>query len=198
MPDGESRVVSRRNNVRGDVRLWCPRASDLAPGPKEKETAAAAAGGDGDRAGGEGGAGGAASTVNSAAKYADALRHFQWHWSRGHPVLVREIPTEMSWEPNVMERAMRDFGNKQFGGRSDRMVPVVNCTAAGAAAEEAMTPHDFFKGFTDASVFSDGKSGDPLLYKLKDWPSEVGSGASWNSFDPHGFAKADWFRLSNS
>jgi hypothetical protein len=41
---------------------------------------------------------------------------------------LRRYTTEMSWEPNVMERAMRDFGNKQFGGRSDRMVPVLNCT----------------------------------------------------------------------
>jgi hypothetical protein len=52
-----------------------------------------------------------------------------------------------------------------------------------SVSEEAMTPHDFFKGFTDASVFSDAKTGDPLLYKLKDWPSEVGL-CTLNQVDP--------------
>jgi hypothetical protein len=133
------------------------------------------------RDGGDGGRdrdGGGGDRPFTSAKYADTLRHFQWHWSRGHPVLVREIPTEMSWEPNVIERAMRELGAKQgSGGRSDRMVPVINCTADGtswgAAPAEAMTPHDFFKGFTDASVFTHAATGDPLLYKLKGWPSQA-------------------------
>ena len=30
LPDDESRVLSRRSNGAGDVRMWCPRASDLA------------------------------------------------------------------------------------------------------------------------------------------------------------------------
>ena len=77
LPDSEARVLSRRNNASGDVRLWCPRASDLAPPAKEAG----------------GGRGGDADDEATSAKYADALRHFQWHWSRGHPVLVREIPT---------------------------------------------------------------------------------------------------------
>ena len=41
----------------------------------------------------------------------DNLRHFQWHWSRGHPVIVTEVDLGgMSWSPAVMERAYANHG----------------------------------------------------------------------------------------
>ena len=168
MSDAEAPVLSTRKNARGDVRVWCPRARDLASSAASSASQPA----------------GHASESNHGDvaddTYADRLRHFQWHWSRGHPVVVRDVPAGISWAPAVVERAMSplDVGRRQNGGsRSDRMVPVVNCAAdvgpGGDAKAEVMTPRDFFKGFTDASVFSAAATNESTLYALKDWPSEA-------------------------
>jgi lysine-specific demethylase 3 len=40
----------------------------------------------------------------------EGLRHFQWHWSKGEPIIVRnvlECTSGLSWEPLVMWRAFR-------------------------------------------------------------------------------------------
>ena len=42
------------------------------------------------------------------------LRHFQWHWSKGEPVIVSnvfECTSGLSWEPLVMWRAFRQIRN---------------------------------------------------------------------------------------
>lgn len=40
----------------------------------------------------------------------DDIKHFQWHWSKGEPVIVSDVLENalgLSWEPNVMWRAFR-------------------------------------------------------------------------------------------
>lgn len=42
------------------------------------------------------------------------LKHFQWHWLRGEPVIVRDVlqkTSGLSWEPMVMWRAFRQITN---------------------------------------------------------------------------------------
>ena len=46
--------------------------------------------------------------ANDAKQYNEFIAHFRYHWLRGDPVVVRNVETEMSWDPSVIERAMRD------------------------------------------------------------------------------------------
>ncbi|KAG4911386.1 hypothetical protein JHK82_043992 [Glycine max] len=46
------------------------------------------------------------------------LRHFQWHWEKGEPVIVSnvlECTSGLSWEPLVMWRALRHVTNTKHG-----------------------------------------------------------------------------------
>lgn len=46
------------------------------------------------------------------------LKHFQWHWARGQPVLVSNVLENalgLSWEPMVMWRAFRQITNTKHG-----------------------------------------------------------------------------------
>ena len=43
------------------------------------------------------------------------LKHFQWHWTLGEPIIVRntlETNPGLSWEPMVMWRAFHEVGNR--------------------------------------------------------------------------------------
>ena len=46
--------------------------------------------------------------ADDAKEYNHFIAHFRYHWLRGDPVVVRNVETEMSWDPSVIERAMRD------------------------------------------------------------------------------------------
>jgi [histone H3]-dimethyl-L-lysine9 demethylase len=55
------------------------------------------------------------------------LRHFQWHWSKGEPVIVSnvlECTSGLSWEPKVMGRAFRQKTNSKYEVLD---VKAVNC-----------------------------------------------------------------------
>ncbi|KAH7866677.1 hypothetical protein Vadar_023535 [Vaccinium darrowii] len=72
------------------------------------------------------------------------LEHFQRHWARGEPVIVRDVlqsASGLSWEPMVMWRAFREVNIKI---------------------------HQFFKGYSEGRSHEDGW---PKMLKLKDWPS---------------------------
>lgn len=46
------------------------------------------------------------------------LKHFQWHWNRGQPVIVSnvlECTSGLSWEPLVMWRACRQMQHAKHG-----------------------------------------------------------------------------------
>jgi [histone H3]-dimethyl-L-lysine9 demethylase len=56
------------------------------------------------------------------------LKHFQWHWSKGEPVIVSnvlECTSGLSWEPLVMWRAFRQITNSKYDVVLD--VKAVNC-----------------------------------------------------------------------
>ena len=46
--------------------------------------------------------------ANDSKQYNHFIAHFRYHWLRGDPIVVRNVETEMSWDPSIMERAMRD------------------------------------------------------------------------------------------
>ena len=56
------------------------------------------------------------------------LKHFQWHWSKGEPVIVSnvlETTLGLSWEPMVMWRAFRQIANTKHDQLLD--VSALNC-----------------------------------------------------------------------
>lgn len=58
----------------------------------------------------------------------DDLEHFQWHWSKGEPVIVSNVLDTtfgLSWEPMVMWRAFRQVKDRRREGLID--VTAINC-----------------------------------------------------------------------
>jgi len=56
------------------------------------------------------------------------LKHFQWHWSKGEPVIVSDVletTLGLSWEPMVMWRAFRQITHTKHGQLLD--VAALNC-----------------------------------------------------------------------
>ncbi|KAI3707498.1 hypothetical protein L6452_26078 [Arctium lappa] len=93
------------------------------------------------------------------------LKHFQWHWSKGEPVIVSnvlETTLGLSWEPMVMWRAFRQISNTKHDQLLD--VAALNCLDW---CEVDINVHHFFKWYTDGQYDSEGW---PQILKLKDWP----------------------------
>ncbi|KAA8531269.1 hypothetical protein F0562_005972 [Nyssa sinensis] len=93
------------------------------------------------------------------------LKHFQWHWFRGQPVIVSnvlETTSGLSWEPMVMWRAFRQITNLKHSQHLD--VNAINCLDW---CEVEINIHQFFKGYLEGRFDSFGW---PQILKLKDWP----------------------------
>ncbi|CBI29042.3 unnamed protein product, partial [Vitis vinifera] len=93
------------------------------------------------------------------------LKHFQWHWLRGEPIIVRDVlenTSGLSWEPMVMWRAFRQITNTNHAQHLE--VTAMDCLDW---CEVAVNIHQFFKGYSDGR-FDSYKW--PQILKLKDWP----------------------------
>ncbi|KAK5772295.1 lysine-specific demethylase JMJ26-like [Gossypium arboreum] len=93
------------------------------------------------------------------------LEHFQWHWIKGEPVIVRnvhELTSGLSWEPMVLWRAFRDISSKK--GSSNVNVKAIDCLDL---CEVELNIHKFFMGYLEGCVHSNSW---PQILKLKDWP----------------------------
>ncbi|KHN24683.1 Lysine-specific demethylase 3A [Glycine soja] len=89
----------------------------------------------------------------SDVKYGD-LEHFQGHWIKGEPVIVRnalELTSGLSWEPMVMWRAMREL---TYHGSKHLNVKAIDCL-------------DWCEGYSEGRAHCDSW---PEMLKLKDWP----------------------------
>ncbi|KAM0886975.1 hypothetical protein ACQ4PT_029363 [Festuca glaucescens] len=94
-----------------------------------------------------------------------ALDHFQEHWLKGQPVIVRdvlELTSGLSWEPMVMWRAFREIKDKDEHERL--FVKALECLLW---SEAVINTHFFFSGYSRGIV---GPEGLPMLLKLEDWP----------------------------
>ncbi|XP_015886698.1 lysine-specific demethylase JMJ25 isoform X1 [Ziziphus jujuba] len=93
------------------------------------------------------------------------LKHFQWHWMRGQPVVVSDVlqtASGLSWEPLVMWRACRQMQHTKHGKHLD--VKAIDCLDW---CEGDINIHQFFVGYTKGRY--DNKNW-PQILKLKDWP----------------------------
>ncbi|KEH17360.1 transcription factor jumonji (jmjC) domain protein [Medicago truncatula] len=86
------------------------------------------------------------------------LRHFQWHWRKGEPVIVSNViessTSSISWEPLVMWHAFHQLNDTNHNSVSDGNINV----------------NDFFSGYTNGRK---DKLDWPQLLKLKDYPPNL-------------------------
>ncbi|KAL4590418.1 hypothetical protein LXL04_003347 [Taraxacum kok-saghyz] len=93
------------------------------------------------------------------------LKHFQWHWSKGEPVIVSnvlETTLGLSWEPMVMRRAFRWVLNT----KQDKLLDV----AAIDCLDWREVKVNLLKLLTWYTEGQYDNEGWPQFLKLKDWP----------------------------
>ncbi|XP_010035268.2 lysine-specific demethylase JMJ25 isoform X1 [Eucalyptus grandis] len=101
----------------------------------------------------------------------DGHKHFQTHWVKGEPVIVRNLlqkTSGLSWEPMVMWRAF--MGAQKVLKEDAHVVKAIDCLDW---CEVGINIFQFFKGYLEGRRYENGW---PEMLKLKDWPPS-------NSFD---------------
>ncbi|TYH98066.1 hypothetical protein ES332_A12G284300v1 [Gossypium tomentosum] len=96
----------------------------------------------------------------------NSIQHFQTHWMRGEPVIVRNVlekSSGLSWEPLVMWRAF--IGAKKILKEEAKRVKAIDCLDW---CEVEVNILRFFKGYMEGRWY---KNGWPEMLKLKDWPA---------------------------
>ncbi|KAL3820499.1 hypothetical protein ACJIZ3_006404 [Penstemon smallii] len=101
----------------------------------------------------------------------EGIKDFRRHWSRGKPVIVKEVceaSAMTSWDPMVIWKGIKETTEEKMKD-ANRVVKAVDCSDC---TEINIELEDFMKGYFDGRV---QENGQPQLLKLKDWPSPSSS-----------------------
>ncbi|CAF2125778.1 unnamed protein product [Brassica napus] len=97
----------------------------------------------------------------------DDIVHFQSHWMKAEPVIVRNVldkTSGLSWDPMVMWRGCREMNPKVKCKGDGKSVRVLDCFDW---CEVEINIHQFFQGYLKGRM---DPKGMPVMLKLKDWP----------------------------
>ncbi|KAG2262281.1 hypothetical protein Bca52824_069360 [Brassica carinata] len=98
----------------------------------------------------------------------EELQHFQEHWAKGEPVIVRKALDNtpgLSWEPMVMWRALCENAADSSTSRSKMsQVKAIDCLSN---CEVEVNTRHFFEGYSKGRAYENFW---PKMLKLKDWP----------------------------
>ncbi|CAA0825117.1 Unknown protein [Striga hermonthica] len=101
----------------------------------------------------------------------EGIKNFRTHWSRGKPVIVKEVfdASAMTiWDPMLIWRGIKETADEKMKG-ARRIVKAVDCIDL---TEIHIDLEEFMRGYFDGRVNENGR---PQLLKLKDWPSPSAS-----------------------
>ncbi|CAN8245194.1 unnamed protein product [Cochlearia groenlandica] len=98
----------------------------------------------------------------------EELAHFQDHWAKGEPVIVRNTLDNtpgLSWEPRVMWRALCENVDSSTTASSNMSrVKAIDCLAN---CEVEISTRHFIEGYSKGRTYDNFW---PAMFKLKDWP----------------------------
>ncbi|MBA0680837.1 hypothetical protein Goari_012515 [Gossypium aridum] len=98
---------------------------------------------------------------------AEGIADFRNHWSKGEPVIVKEVfdsSSISSWDPMAIWRGIQETADEKIKYEI-RMVKAIDCLDW---SEVDIELDQFIKGYTEGRTH---ENGPPEMLKLKDWPS---------------------------
>ncbi|MBA0554888.1 hypothetical protein Golob_013963 [Gossypium lobatum] len=98
---------------------------------------------------------------------AEEIADFRNHWSKGEPVIVKEVfdsSSISSWDPMAIWRGIQETADEKIKDEI-RMVKAIDCLDW---SEVDIELDQFIKGYTEGRTH---ENGPPEMLKLKDWPS---------------------------